>query len=385
MIQIQKGQTFTAQLTVMRTEDATTTQFLLSGCRDLAFNAVGRERQYALDGFTYKDNVLTATVNTALLDEGIYTLTARGRYMGDWWRAKTVALFEVVATGGELPTEPVSETATAVFSLHKEVPGILTRLQTLETKPAGVTPEDLQNLQTTLVTKITEAQRQTLKDSVLYGKVIEQYNTLVADSTYHYFDTAYSKIGYYMSNYSCNAYMAGVYAIHNYVSAGYKTVTPPSTEWGDGSSGTDSDGNVFTNVYGKWTAMHAVKVIKYTDDSQLKGNTLYWDPRYSMGKFQGSGAFNYKDKSGSTHDFDFIFPALQMLDFGTGAFDGVNMDVDGGGMFSSNNFTAIKLVHCPNLTDQQKSDIMQHLRLRNNEYVTWRTIGDFLIVEADWQ
>lgn len=143
MIEVNKGQQFQVQLSVMRSKDATTQQFLLAGCRDLAFNAVGKLRQYALEGFTYKDNILTATVDTSEYDAGVYSITARGRYLGEWWRAETVALFTVVKEGGVLPTETVAATANAVFSIREEFPSLMERVEKLETTPSGVTEEEL--------------------------------------------------------------------------------------------------------------------------------------------------------------------------------------------------------------------------------------------------
>lgn len=143
MIEVNKGQQFQVQLSVMRSKDATTQQFLLAGCRDLAFNAVGKQRQYALGGFTFKDNVLTATVDTSEYATGVYSITARGRYLGEWWRAETVALFTVVTEGGVLPTETVAETANAVFSIREEFPSLMERVEKLETTPSGVTEEEL--------------------------------------------------------------------------------------------------------------------------------------------------------------------------------------------------------------------------------------------------
>ena len=373
MIQVNKGQQFPVQLTVMRTQDTVTTQFLLAGCLDLCFNAVGKQRQYALDGFTFKDNVLTATVNTAQLDEGVYTLTARGRYMGEWWRAVTVPLFEVVATGGVLPTETVAAQSTAVFSIHQEMTGALARIDALEQKPEGVTPADLTTLQNTLIAKITAAQAQATKDSVLYPKVNDLYQSLKDDTTEPIWSNAMAAVGCYVQQYSLDPLQAFYCAVYYEGEPSMMQPVPP-TSWDDGSSGTDSDGSQYTVGYSKMESQKSVKIIRYTADSRLKDSTLYWAPQLCLKEWQ----WRYTTKTGYTGNYQsWYFPSMQVLDFGLYNYENITIPKYSSSQYGY--FKGVKIIRCPSMIEANRNNILRSIS------GNWRALGDYYICDQDWR
>ena len=357
MLQITKGQQFPVQLTVMRTQDTVTTQFLLAGCIDLCFNVVGKQRQYALDGFTFKDNVLTATVNTAQLDEGVYTLTARGRYMGEWWRAVTVPLFEVVAAGGVLPTEPVSAQSTAVFSIHQEMTGALARIDALEQKPDGEkVPTEMK----------------------LYFKAWQLYNSLRWGSD--------NSRGYILNQgwekciaAQVSAGTQGDYfderSFHDYIYALWKEA-----------------GLVDQYYMGQCSSDHLKKLSQWYDGikilefpQSMEGNAgLFKEPYVRFAIKKSSGMWGDPQMQTYSADYDCSTRNMQVLSFRYMTMDGWDLKSCNAstGYFCPNQWDSLRVIFAPNMATSTITDMLALAP----EGATWQRIGEFVVrTDVDWE
>lgn len=357
MIQITKGQQFPVQLSVMRTQDTVTTQFLLAGCRDLCFNAVGKMRQYALEGFTYKDNVLTATVNTVDLDPGVYTLTARGRYMGEWWRAVTVPLFEVVEQGGELPTEPVAAQSTAVFSIHQELTGALARIDALEQGGGGGTPA-IESLEQTPLTKITAAQYIHWANIRTISQVYYLIDTCKSDANNKVFSDGYSNKYYDKYAELCDydsketlKYAMYESAFDNSMLTNGEVIAPPNGTWKDSSSGSPSSYEEYETGYKLYQASQSAKLLQIQQPSHA--GKLHWLPYYVPNWY----GWEYKSDMEGYQPQYWNFSALQVIDMGEGDYEGIEFETFGTSLPSK-----LAVILCPGMSDAKKQELLNSMK-----------------------
>ena len=360
MIQITKGQQFPVQLTVMRTQDTVTTQFLLAGCLDLAFNAVGKSRQYALDGFTYKDNVLSATVNTVDLDPGVYTLTARGRYMGEWWRAVTVPLFEVVEQGGVLPTEPVAAQSTAVFSIHQELTGALARIDALEQGGGGGGTPAIESLEQTPITKITTAQYLHWAQIRIMSQAYDMIDTLKTDTSGKVFSDGYSNKYYDKYAALCDydsketlKYAMYESAFDNSMLTDGEVIAPPNGTWKDTSSGEPSSFESYSTGYKLYEASQSAKLLQIQQPTHA--GKLHWLPYYVPNWY--GWQYILSDMGEMYCDQYWKFPALQVIDMGEGDYEGIEFETYDKGLPSK-----LAVILCPGMSDAKKQELLDSMQ-----------------------
>ena len=359
MIQITKGQQFPVELSVMRTQDTVTTQFLLAGFIDLCFNAVGKQRQYALQGFTYKDNRLSATVNTVDLDPGVYTLTARGRYMGEWWRAVTVPLFEVVEQGGVLPTEPVTAQSTAVFSIHQELTGALARIDALEQGGGGGTPA-IESLEQTPIEQITAAQYLHWAQIRIMSQAYYLVDTCKTDTSGKVFSDGYSNTYYDKYAALCDydsketlKYAMYESAFDNSMLTDGEVIAPPNGTWNDTSSGKPSSCESFSTGYKLYTASKSAKLLQIQQPSHA--GKLHWLPYYVPNWYGWEYKYDSMMEEWRKQYWD--FPALQVIDMGEGDYEGIEFEKYDRGLPSE-----LAVILCPGMSTAKKQELLDSMQ-----------------------
>ena len=355
----------------MRTQDTVTTQFLLAGCIDLCFNAVGKQRQYALQGFTFKDNRLSATVNTVDLDPGVYTLTARGRYMGEWWRAVTVPLFEVVEQGGVLPTEPVTAQSTAVFSIHQELTGALARIDALEQGGGGGTPA-IESLEQTPIEQITAAQYLHWAQIRIMSQVCYLVDTCKTDTNCKVFSDGYSNTYYDKYAALCEydsketlKYAMYESAFDNSMLTDGEVIAPPNGTWKDTSSGNYSS-EYYSTGYKLYRASLSAKLLQIQQPSHA--GKLHWLPYYVPNWY--GWKYKYSSMGEERSNQYWYFPALQVIDMGEGDYEGIEFEKYDQGLPSK-----LAVILCPGMSTAKKQELLDSM----SEPSTMQIMGNCLL------